>query len=172
MKTKGKPPNKITAIESPSFSMMFRISSVLIISSPWIQNIKLNFISFTFNVTQRFSNFFIVSTKANQIQSPPLRLLPLRGKCSHLEFFWSRFSRIWNEYREILPISTYSVRMWENTDQYNSEYGRFLCSLDCHKMWGKKEKSLSFKKNCSEDVTHLNVLCKMYTLWRKLQRFC
>ena len=27
--------------------------------------------------------------------------------------------------REILRISQYSVRMWENTDQKNSEYGHF-----------------------------------------------
>ena len=32
-------------------------------------------------------------------------------------FFWSIFSRIWTEYGEILPISPYSVRMRENTDQ-------------------------------------------------------
>ena len=31
--------------------------------------------------------------------------------------FWSVFSRIWTEYREILRISPYSVRMQENTDQ-------------------------------------------------------
>ena len=30
------------------------------------------------------------------------------------------------EYREILHISTYSVRMRENTDQKNSEYGHFF----------------------------------------------
>ena len=32
-------------------------------------------------------------------------------------FFWSVFSRIRTEYGEILHISPYSVRMWENTDQ-------------------------------------------------------
>ena len=31
--------------------------------------------------------------------------------------FWSVFSRIWTEYGEILRISPYSARMWENTDQ-------------------------------------------------------
>ena len=35
-----------------------------------------------------------------------------------LEVFWSVFSRIRIEYGEIL-------RMWENTDQKNSEYGHF-----------------------------------------------
>ena len=38
------------------------------------------------------------------------------------------FSRIWIEYGEILRISLYSVRMWENADQNNSEYGHFLGS--------------------------------------------
>ena len=31
-------------------------------------------------------------------------------------FFWSVFSRIRTKYGEILCISPYSVRMWENTD--------------------------------------------------------
>ena len=43
----------------------------------------------------------------------------------NLELFWSVFSRIWTEYREILRISPYSVRMRENADQKNSESGHF-----------------------------------------------
>ena len=36
----------------------------------------------------------------------------------------------------LLVISPYSVRMWENTDQNNSEYGQFsrsvdLCKVEC-----------------------------------------
>ena len=42
--------------------------------------------------------------------------------------FWSVFSRIRIEYGEIRSISPYSVRMRENTDQENSEYGHFLRS--------------------------------------------
>ena len=49
----------------------------------------------------------------------------LREKCPYSEFFWSIFSHIWTEYGEILRISPYSVRMRENTDQKNSEYGHF-----------------------------------------------
>ena len=49
----------------------------------------------------------------------------LRQKCPYSEFFWSVFPRIWNEYGEILGISTYSVQMRENTDQKISEYGPF-----------------------------------------------
>ena len=41
------------------------------------------------------------------------------------ELFWSAFSRIRTEYREISSISPYSLRMRENADQHNSEYGHF-----------------------------------------------
>ena len=51
--------------------------------------------------------------------------LSLREKCSYLEFFWSVFSHIRTEYGEILRVSPYSIRMRENTDQKNSEYGHF-----------------------------------------------
>ena len=50
-------------------------------------------------------------------------------KCSYSELFWSVFSCIWTEYGEILPISPYSVRMRENTDQNYSEYGHFFSSV-------------------------------------------
>ena len=50
-------------------------------------------------------------------------------KCPYSELFWSAFSRIQTEYGEIRSISPYSVRMWENADQNNSEYGRFLHSV-------------------------------------------
>ena len=48
------------------------------------------------------------------------RLKSLREKCPYSELFWSAFSRIWSEYREILRIPLYSVRIRENTDQNNS----------------------------------------------------
>ena len=32
-------------------------------------------------------------------------------------FFWSVFSRIWTEYRDLLSKSQYSVKIQENTDQ-------------------------------------------------------
>ena len=50
-------------------------------------------------------------------------------KSPYLELFWSVFSRKWTEYGEILRVPPYSVRMWENTDQNNSEYRHFLRSL-------------------------------------------
>ena len=46
-------------------------------------------------------------------------------KCSYSELFWSVFSRIRTEYREIRRISLYA-------DQNNFEYGHFL-----HSVYGK-----------------------------------
>ena len=51
--------------------------------------------------------------------------LTLCEKWPYSELFWSVFSRIRTEYGEILRICPYSVRMRENTDQKNSEYGHF-----------------------------------------------
>ena len=53
----------------------------------------------------------------------------LREKCPYLEFFSSVFSRIRTQYEEIRCISPYSVRMRENPDEKNSEYGHFLGSV-------------------------------------------
>ena len=50
--------------------------------------------------------------------------LPLRGRCPYSELFWSVFSRIWTVRRDIS-----SVRIRENTDQNNFEYGHFLRSV-------------------------------------------
>ena len=55
--------------------------------------------------------------------------MPLREKCPYSDLFWSAFSRIRIEYGEIFCISLYSVQMWENADQYNSEYEHFLRSM-------------------------------------------
>ena len=52
----------------------------------------------------------------------------LHEKCS--EFYWSVFFSIRTEYGEILRISPYSVRMRENADENNSEYGHFLRSVN------------------------------------------
>ena len=63
---------------------------------------------------------------------PQSWMLPLHGKCSYSELFWSAFSCIRTEYGVILRIFQYLVRIWGNADQYNSEYGHFLrtqCTL-------------------------------------------
>ena len=39
--------------------------------------------------------------------------------------FWSAFSRIRNEYGEILRISPYLVQIWENANQKNPEYRHY-----------------------------------------------
>ena len=57
----------------------------------------------------------------------------LREKCPYLDLFWSIFSLILIEYREILCeilcISPYSVQMRKNTDQNKSKYGPFSHSV-------------------------------------------
>ena len=51
-------------------------------------------------------------------------------KCVQIRsFFWSVFSRIRNQYGEILCISPYSVRMRKNTNQKNSVFGHFSRSV-------------------------------------------
>ena len=54
---------------------------------------------------------------------------PLRKKCPHSELLWSVFSRIRTEYGEIICIYPYSVRMRENKDRNNYEYGHFSRSV-------------------------------------------
>ena len=49
----------------------------------------------------------------------------LHKKCLYSELIWSVYSLIRTEYGELLHISPHSVRMRENTDQNNSEYGHF-----------------------------------------------
>ena len=63
-------------------------------------------------------------------------------KCPNSEFFWSVFSRIRTEYGEI-RISPYSVRLRENADLSNSEYGHFSRS-DPLKWQGKLLKNKIF----------------------------
>ena len=55
--------------------------------------------------------------------------LVLREKWPHSELFWSAFSRIRTEYKDIGSISPYSVRMQEYADQNNFEYVHFLRSV-------------------------------------------
>ena len=56
--------------------------------------------------------------------------LALREKCPYSEIFWFVFSWILTEYGEIHRISPYSVRIQENTNQKNSEYGHFSRSVN------------------------------------------
>ena len=55
----------------------------------------------------------------------------LRKKCPYSELLWLVSSRIRTGYGEIFSISPYSVRMRENTNQNNPEYGHFSRSVIC-----------------------------------------
>ena len=48
----------------------------------------------------------------------------LRKNCPYLELFWSAFSRIGTDYREILSVLIQS-ECGKNAEQNNSEYGHF-----------------------------------------------
>ena len=58
----------------------------------------------------------------------------LREKYLYSELFWSVFSRIWTEYREILRTFLYSVRMRENA-------ANRTVSKTLKKKKGKKERA-------------------------------
>ena len=74
-------------------------------------------------------------------------------KYPYSELFWSAFSRMRTEYREIRrSISLYSVRMWQNVDQNNSEYGHFLLSASVG-FWYIKNHKVSDVFRGYENVT-------------------
>ena len=90
----------------------------------------------------------IVSNNANN------QSYSLREKCSYSHFFWSTFS-----YIRTLPISSYSVRMPENTDQNNSKYGHFFTQ------W-----FFTFSCQCSHFFQCFSVFCCIYCTCLKF--FC
>ena len=53
----------------------------------------------------------------------------MREKCPKWSFFWSVFSCIRTEYRDLLSKSPYSVRIQENTDQKKFVFGDFSRSV-------------------------------------------
>ena len=66
-----------------------------------------------------------------------------REKCPYLEFFWSVLSRIWRKYREMLRISSYSVRMQKNYGVENlrirtffpqCSHAQFLSFMICRRL--------------------------------------
>ena len=65
------------------------------------------------------------STEIKRSVSKKLDLSSVRKKCPYSEFFWSVFSSILTEYGDLRSKSSYSVQMRKNTDQKDSEYGRF-----------------------------------------------
>ena len=56
--------------------------------------------------------------------------MTLPKKCQNTEFFWSLFSRIWTEYRDLLRKSPYSFQILENADQKRLRIGTFFAQCD------------------------------------------
>ena len=68
----------------------------------------------------------LVFSRVRRFLNKHLQSSWMREKCHFSELFWSVFSSIWTKWGQILSISPHSVRMRENADQNNSEYGQFL----------------------------------------------
>ena len=103
---------------------------------------------FTINLNEISKNYVVILRRA------------LHEKCPYSELFWSAFSRIWTEYREIRSICKYSVQMRENTDQNNSEYEHLSSSeayiseatVSCMKKLQKQPPGGVLKRRCSENM--------------------
>ena len=87
---------------------------------------KKNDLAITFKKLSKFCSVqfclipLLVLLSFSRIVSPTPRI-----KYPYSRLFWSTSSRTWAEYGKIRSISPYSVRMWENADQNNSEYVHF-----------------------------------------------
>ena len=68
--------------------------------------------------------FNVIGVKLEYIFFPSY-LFTWGEKFPYSKFFWPAYSGIRTEYGEIRCISQYPVRMRENTDQKNSDYGHF-----------------------------------------------
>ena len=86
------------------------------------------------------------------------RLVALRKEFRYSEFIWSVFPRIQTEYGEVFGISPHSVRMWENTDQKNSEHGHFLRSVK----ESVSVKELKQKLNHTQKIHCSCVACRIF----------
>ena len=90
--------------------------------------IKTSFKESPFN---KVVNFRITALLKKGSTTCLLILLTLREKCPYSALFWPVFSLSRTEYGKILCIYPYLVRMLENIDQNNSEYGHFSSSASC-----------------------------------------
>ena len=75
------------------------------------------------------SNFVLLMDNL-QLETSLESTLP--KKCLYSEFFWSVFSRIWPEYRDLLCKSPYSVQIRENCDFGNPKFGTWTLLLQCY----------------------------------------
>ena len=85
----------------------------------------------------------------------------------YLEIFWSVFSRIKTQYREISRIFLYSVRTQENTEQSNSEYEqaeglKFLCKLFFAKVMEIRLEKFKFQKQRNDIVNTRYILKQIF----------
>ena len=109
------------------------------------------------------SNWWIHIKGLNEILSDPPYILKIVFNRHYVKSarnrssFWSVFSRIRTECGEIRSISPYSVRMRDNTDQKNSEYGHFSRSASRHSL------SWILKNACLLRARKLHILAP--TLW-------
>ena len=94
----------------------------------------------------------------------------LREKCPYSELFWSAFSDIWTEYGEIRTIFLFSVRMRENGDQYNSEYGHFLRSGESTS-YGKFQYAQKPVKTCLFFIYFVGKDVERSTSWERPQKY-
>ena len=62
-----------------------------------------------------------------------------REKCPNTEFFWSVFSCIRTEYRDLLCRSSYSIRIQESTDQKRLHKSRSMSALNLYQRYLKIE---------------------------------
>ena len=84
----------------------------------------------------------------------------LRKVCPYSELFWSVFSRIPTDYGRIRRIFPHLVRMWENTDQNNSEYGQLLRS---------KTPPVKIKKRISKRDSSTDVFVMKHFRWQYIR---
>ena len=86
----------------------------------------------SYNLIKQTSIVLLTSVNLN-VWYPKNLIRPVQYHCVKSvqirSFFCSAFSRIRTEYEEIRSKSPYSVRMRENTNQKNSVFGHFSCSV-------------------------------------------
>ena len=109
--------------------------------------------------TNCFSRYFTM----NALFCMRIKAVPMHKKCPCLELFSSIFFRIRTEYEDLLCKSPYSVRMRENTDQKNFEYGHFNALRIPIFQWWFNLKMFLFFSYLKSVVEHLLcLLCVPY----------
>ena len=88
---------------------------------------------------------------------------------ANISFFQSVFSRISTEYEDCefqrFFNFPYSVRIWENTDQENSEFGQFSGSVSGSNLIPLKFSSENLRTFSSQDVFEYILVVKSLSMW-------